>query len=132
MKKPYNQVLGEFFGCKFDIPGETAQPLYVAEQVSHHPPVSAFFFAAPEKKILISGDIRPKAKFLGNSAATIMQGSTKIYFNDRDEEYITTMPNYYARGILFGSMYMETADAATYCRAGFQDQSLFFCCPPSF
>jgi hypothetical protein len=33
--------------------------------------------------------------------------------NRPDEEYIITYPNIYARGILFGSMYMEMGDTAT-------------------
>jgi len=42
-----------------------------------------------------------------------MQGENHIYLGKHDEEYHLTMPNIYARGILFGTMYMETADAAT-------------------
>ena len=57
----------------------------------------------------------PKSKFLGNSAATMMQGTNIITFprNHPGEEYIVTMPNVYARGILFGSMYMELGDTVT-------------------
>ena len=54
----------------------------------------------------ICGELRPKSKFLGNSAATLMEGSSHVTFLDRpeDEEYLITMPNMYARGILFGKV----------------------------
>jgi hypothetical protein len=42
-----------------------------------------------------------------------MQGENIIKFlNLPDEEYIITMPNIYARGILFGKMYTEIGDHA--------------------
>jgi hypothetical protein len=69
----------------------------VAEQVSHHPPVSAFAFFSPENNLVIAGELRPKSKFLGNSAATIMEGTNKIALLDRPEdgEYVISMPNMY-------------------------------------
>ena len=42
VKKPYNPILGEVFQCQYDW-GDAGKTLYVAEQVSHHPPVSAFY-----------------------------------------------------------------------------------------
>ncbi|KAJ3414142.1 hypothetical protein HDV05_007004 [Chytridiales sp. JEL 0842] len=113
VKKPYNPVLGEFFRCQWTLP-DGAKAIYVSEQVSHHPPASAYMYACPEHDIILEGDIRPKSKFLGNSAATIMQGSTRINFmNLPGETYIITFPNMYARGILFGSMFIELGDSCT-------------------
>jgi hypothetical protein len=112
VKKPYNPVLGEMFRCKWKLPNGT-ESFYVCEQVSHHPAASAYMYCNPESQILINGDIRPKSRFLGNSAATLMEGSTRVVFLNRpDEVYHITLPNMYARGILFGTMYMELADAA--------------------
>ncbi|TPX58511.1 hypothetical protein PhCBS80983_g03089 [Powellomyces hirtus] len=114
VKKPYNPVLGEIFRCrwKFD---DGSESFYVCEQVSHHPPISVYFYANPQNDIWISGDLKPKSKFLGNSAATIMVGTSKITFPRTwpGEEYTVTLPNVYARGILFGSMYLELGDAVT-------------------
>lgn len=43
-----------------------------------------------------------------------MQGSSSIFFTDRPgEEYIITNPNFYARGILFGTLLSELGDSAT-------------------
>ncbi|GAB5587189.1 Oxysterol-binding protein OBPa [Umbelopsis nana] len=113
VKKPYNPVLGEFYRCKYKYPDGT-EGYYVAEQVSHHPPISAYYYASPENGIVIAGDIRPKSRFLGNSAATLMQGSSHIIFTKRhNERYDIIMPNMYARGILFGTMTLELGDTSS-------------------
>ncbi|KAG0306479.1 hypothetical protein BGZ98_002297 [Dissophora globulifera] len=113
VKKPYNPILGEQFRAQWQFQDGT-EAFYVAEQVSHHPPISAFFYASPENNISIVGDLLPKSKFLGNSAATLMQGEIKVSFTNRPgEDYIITMPNIYARGILFGTMLLELGDVAS-------------------
>lgn len=92
--KSYNPILGEFFRCRYEYPDGT-RGYYIAEQVSHHPPISAFYYASPGNQIEIWGELRPKSKFLGNSAATIMEGTSKLRFGDRHEDgiYRITMPN---------------------------------------
>ncbi|KAG0082915.1 hypothetical protein BGZ93_002135, partial [Podila epicladia] len=113
VKKPYNPILGEHFRSQWKFSDGT-EAFYVAEQVSHHPPISAYYYASPENNISILGDLLPKSKFLGNSAATLMQGEIKVSFTNRPgEDYIITMPNVYARGILFGTMLMELGDVAS-------------------
>ncbi|KAF9307180.1 hypothetical protein BGZ74_009886 [Mortierella antarctica] len=113
VKKPYNPILGEHFRSQWKFTDGT-EAFYVAEQVSHHPPISAYYYASPENNISILGDLLPKSKFLGNSAATLMQGEIKVSFTNRPgEDYIITMPNVYARGILFGTMLMELGDVAS-------------------
>lgn len=113
MKKPYNPILGEVFRARWTF-NDGTEAFYVAEQVSHHPPISAYYYANPGNKITIVGDLKPKSKFLGNSAATLMQGEIKVSFTNRPgEDYFITMPNVYARGILFGTMLMELGDVAT-------------------
>ncbi|KAI9337431.1 hypothetical protein BD770DRAFT_331746 [Pilaira anomala] len=110
VKKPYNPILGEFFRCEYKLKnGEKA--MYIAEQVSHHPPVTAYFYSLPELGIFVTGEAHPKAKFLGNSAATMMKGYTRIIFSELgNETYEISNPNVYARGILFGKMVMEMGD----------------------
>ncbi|KAF8940320.1 hypothetical protein BGZ58_006967 [Dissophora ornata] len=113
VKKPYNPILGEQFRAQWKFADGT-EAFYVAEQVSHHPPISAFYYASPENNLSIVGDLLPKSKFLGNSAATLMQGEIKVSFTNRPgEDYIITMPNIYARGILFGTMLLELGDVAS-------------------
>ncbi|KAJ3026960.1 UNVERIFIED_CONTAM: hypothetical protein HDU68_004748 [Siphonaria sp. JEL0065] len=117
VKKPYNPVLGEFFRCTWKLP-DSSTSYYICEQVSHHPPISTYAYINPHHQFHISGDLRPKSRFLGNSAATLMHGSTRIKLKPKGgdnefEEYTISFPNMYARGILFGTMYTELGDSAT-------------------
>lgn len=116
VKKPLNPILGEFFTCYWDLPDGT-QAFYVAEQTSHHPPKSSYFYAIPEHGIRIDGLVAPKSRFLGNSTAAMMEGLTKLTFLDiidektgKPEVYTLSQPNMYARGILFGGLKFELGD----------------------
>jgi hypothetical protein len=114
VKKPLNPILGETFTCYWEFP-DHKKGYYIAEQTSHHPPKSSYFYMAPEHKIRIDGCLKPRSKFLGNSAASIMEGIAILRFLNRGhspkgERYILTQPNMYARGILFGKMKYELGD----------------------
>lgn len=76
-------------------------------QVSHHPPVSAFHFVNRKSDWSFEAVLRPKSKFLGNSAASIAEGQGKLTLHDCGEEYHITFPSYYVRGLLLGTMRME-------------------------
>lgn len=109
----YNPVLGEFFQCSYKYSNGT-EGYYIAEQVSHHPPISAYYYISPENDLIIYGELKPKSKFLGNSAATLIGGENRVALLDRpdDGEYEVSMPNMYARGIMFGRMVLELGDHA--------------------
>ncbi|KAG1122331.1 hypothetical protein G6F42_011582 [Rhizopus arrhizus] len=113
VKKPYNPILGEFFRCEYNLK-DGSKAMYISEQVSHHPPISAYYYSLPELGIFVTGEAHPKAKFLGNSAATVMKGYTRIVFSElNNETFEISNPNVYARGILFGKMIMEMGDQST-------------------
>lgn len=114
VKKPLNPILGETYTCYWDYPDHT-RGYYVSEQTSHHPPKSSYFFMIPEHGIRIDGTLVPRSKFLGNSAASMMEGYAVMSFLNRGtrpggEQYIVTQPNMYVRGILFGRMKFELGD----------------------
>ncbi|EFX03307.1 oxysterol-binding protein [Grosmannia clavigera kw1407] len=114
VKKPLNPILGEVFTCYWTFPDNT-QGYYVSEQTSHHPPKSSYFYMAPEHHIRVDGTLKPRSRFLGNSAASIMEGTAVLSLlnrkkNGKPERYILTQPNMYARGILFGKMKYELGD----------------------
>ncbi|ETN37551.1 uncharacterized protein HMPREF1541_07173 [Cyphellophora europaea CBS 101466] len=110
VKKPLNPILGETFTCWWEYKDGT-KGYYISEQTSHHPPKSSYFFMAPEHHIRVDGTLRPRSKFLGNSAASLMEGISYLTFlNRQNERYIITQPNMYARGILFGKMKYELGD----------------------
>lgn len=84
MKKPLNPILGETFTCSWEYPDST-RGYYIAEQTSHHPPKSSYFFMAPEHNIRIDGTVKPRSRFLGNSAASIMEGAAVLRLLNRGE-----------------------------------------------
>ncbi|KAK3382311.1 hypothetical protein B0T24DRAFT_7179 [Lasiosphaeria ovina] len=115
VKKPLNPILGEIFTCYWDFPDKT-RAYYVSEQTSHHPPKSSYFYMVPDHHIRVDGTLKPRSKFLGNSAASLMEGTAILTLLNRGknpvkgERYILTQPNMYARGILFGKMKYELGD----------------------
>lgn len=83
-KKPYNPILGETFRCHWELdkdksdgdPKPSDGPLpwcndqdltFIAEQVSHHPPISAFYAEHVKKRISVNAHIYTKSSFLGMS-----------------------------------------------------------------
>ncbi|PQE27229.1 putative oxysterol-binding OSBP protein [Rutstroemia sp. NJR-2017a WRK4] len=82
VKKPLNPVLGEIYTCYWQFPDNT-KGYYISEQTSHHPPKSSYFYMAPEHKIRIDGTLKPRSKFLGNSAASMMEGIAILRFLNR-------------------------------------------------
>lgn len=116
VKKPLNPILGEYFTCYWDL-SDGSQAYYIAEQTSHHPPKSSYFYIIPEHNIRIDGLVAPKSRFLGNSTAAMMEGLTKLTFMDiidkktgKPEVFTLSQPNMYARGILFGGLKFELGD----------------------
>ncbi|XP_078024887.1 oxysterol-binding protein-related protein 9 isoform X6 [Epinephelus lanceolatus] len=119
-KKPYNPILGEVFYCHWDLPSESEEPslhtetvsegpvpwsstnsvCFVAEQVSHHPPISAFYAECLNRKIQFNAHIWTKSKFLGMSIGVHNIGQGCVSCLEHDEHYILTFPNGYGRSIL--------------------------------
>ncbi|CAG9539027.1 unnamed protein product [Cercopithifilaria johnstoni] len=106
LKKPYNPILGETFRCKWEHP-DNSTSYYVAEQVSHHPPVSALFLTNRKAGFNISGTILAKSKYYGNSLSAVMIGDIRITLLRRGETYIATLPYANCKGIMIGTLSME-------------------------
>lgn len=74
--------------------------LFVAEQVSHHPPVSAFYAENPDKQISCCAHIYTKSKYLGLSVGVHNIGKGVINLLSHNETYVCTFPSAYGRSIL--------------------------------
>ncbi|XP_042528510.1 oxysterol-binding protein-related protein 5 [Dipodomys spectabilis] len=107
IKKPYNPILGETFRCCWRHPETNSHTFYIAEQVSHHPPVSAFHVSNRKDGFCISGSITAKSRFYGNSLSALLDGKATLTLLQRGEEYTLTMPYAHCRGILYGTMSLE-------------------------
>lgn len=126
-KKPYNPIIGETFHCSWDVPKDKVKPFrtngasavskdpakefaqdqstcyklrFVAEQVSHHPPVSCFYCECKEKKMCVNAHVWTKSKFMGMSIGVSMVGEGVLHLLEHEEEYVFTLPSAYARSIL--------------------------------
>ena len=100
-KKPYNPIIGEHFHCSWKFPAaarsrsrspesskgsecegsaddaddeKNTRLYYCAEQVSHHPPVSAFYFESVDQQMYMEASLWTKSKFLGMSIGVVMIG----------------------------------------------------------
>lgn len=109
VKNPLNPVIGEIFRCKWDNPD--SESVYIAEQISHHPPHSAFVYYNIKKGIAINTNLEPTyVKFFGNSAETHMNGLMRLYLLGKNfdyEVYEITFPSILLKGILFGTLVYE-------------------------
>ena len=106
LKKPYNPILGETFRCYWQHPNGS-KTFYLAEQVSHHPPISSFYATNRQDGFTIAGTILAKSKFYGNSTSAILSGVATLSLIGRGEDYVMTMPYAHCKGILMGTMTME-------------------------
>ncbi|XP_072124311.1 oxysterol-binding protein-related protein 8 isoform X3 [Mobula birostris] len=107
LKKPYNPIIGETFRCMWIHPKGNSRTFYIAEQVSHHPPVSAFYVSNRKDGFCICGSILAKSKFYGNSLSAILDGEARLSFLSRGEDYIMNMPYAHCKGIVYGPMTLE-------------------------
>ncbi|XP_053260489.1 oxysterol-binding protein-related protein 11 isoform X3 [Podarcis raffonei] len=128
-KKPYNPIIGETFHCSWRsrVPSDTSSNSsshslseqgtvseesqeqaesdyhtvrFVAEQVSHHPPVSGFYAECVERNMCVNAHVWTKSKFLGMSIGVTMVGEGILSLLDHGEEYTFSLPCAYARSIL--------------------------------
>nr|XP_061789683.1 oxysterol-binding protein-related protein 11 [Nerophis lumbriciformis] len=76
------------------------QVRFVAEQVSHHPPVSGFYYECKEKRMCVNTHVWTKSKFMGMSVGVSMVGEGVLHLSEHDEDYVFTLPCAYARSIL--------------------------------
>ncbi|TVY51897.1 Oxysterol-binding protein-like protein, partial [Lachnellula suecica] len=106
-KKPLNPFLGELFlGSWVDGAGETK---LVSEQVSHHPPVTAYNISNAQHGVTLQGYNAQKASFA--RTIYVKQIGHAVYsipaFN---ETYLITLPNLHIEGLIFGSPFVELND----------------------
>ena len=77
----------------------------LCEQVSHHPPVSAFHADAPSFNFY--GSIYPKIKFWGKSVEIQPRGVVTIKLPKWNETYSWTNPNCTIHNVICGKLWME-------------------------
>lgn len=97
--KPFNPLLGETF--------ELVTPDFkiIAEQVSHHPPVTAICADSEKWRYDFESDVR--IIFNGTFIKAVPIGVQVVRLKTRNEVYNIYRPNAYVNNVLFGQMYTE-------------------------
>ncbi|KAL0936068.1 oxysterol-binding protein [Colletotrichum truncatum] len=104
IKKPLNAFLGELFLASWT-EGKASTNL-VAEQVSHHPPITAMHIGSKEHGIRADGYARVEMTF--SSSVNIRQiGHAVIHIDKYDEDYLVPLPDVKVRGFLNACLYPE-------------------------
>ncbi|KAI1264882.1 hypothetical protein F5Y18DRAFT_70176 [Xylariaceae sp. FL1019] len=95
--KPLNPFLGELFLGKWVDEAGTTE--LISEQVSHHPPATAYRVWNNEHGVQLEGHIAPKSYF--SSTVTIeRRGYSLLHIDAYDETHWITMPKAHVEGIM--------------------------------
>lgn len=109
-KKPLNPFLGELFlGTWSDEAGRTT---LISEQVSHHPPATAYCIRNDKTGVQLEGYNAQKATFkstiivkqIGHAVLTVPISSGD---NAQTESYLITLPSLHIEGLIFGTPFVE-------------------------
>ncbi|XP_034558110.1 oxysterol-binding protein-related protein 1-like isoform X2 [Notolabrus celidotus] len=101
--KPFNPLLGETYELIRDDLGFR----WVSEQVSHHPPVSAFQAEGLKEDFVFHGSIYPKLKFWGKSIEAEPKGVITLELPKYNEAYTWTNPTCCVHNIIVGQLWIE-------------------------
>ena len=113
LARPLNPVLGELFYGNWPDKGGRGRTTLLVEQVSHHPPITAYVIQNASKGLTLTGHSAQKTSFssgaiivkqIGHSILTIDLGEGK------KEEVLITLPKLRIDGLWYGSPYIELWD----------------------
>jgi len=97
--KPFNPLLGETYEYVHK------NLMYVAEQVSHHPPISAFHCTS--EKFDIWSTVHATTKFTGKSMVATSDGTLHIKLKSTGEHFTANRPSTLVNNIIIGSLYVD-------------------------
>lgn len=100
-KKPFNPILGETYELKMD-DGST----YLAEQVSHHPPIGAGHVETKNFTYDITSAVT--TKFMGNWVDVFPVGRTRIKLHKSGEVFNIVPPNSRVNNLIIGRIWIDT------------------------
>ncbi|CAN3371724.1 hypothetical protein DIURU_002937 [Diutina rugosa] len=104
-KKPLNPFLGEVFvGHWQDDVGETT---LLSEQVSHHPPMTAYAINNDATDTHLQGYNQIKATFSATSINVKQFGHALLRYGSLNEDYLITLPPLHIEGLLVASPFVE-------------------------
>jgi len=115
-KKPYNPVVGETHKCHIEDNNSGFGPThFIAEQVTHHPPVSAVYIKNNATGVIVQGNISFAVKFWFNSVTINSTGYLEARMTKHDEVYQFTkgVPDLQLKNVVFGTRRMKWQNSIT-------------------
>uniref|UniRef100_A0A1I8HVB7 Oxysterol-binding protein n=1 Tax=Macrostomum lignano TaxID=282301 RepID=A0A1I8HVB7_9PLAT len=104
LSKPFNPLQGETY--ELDRTRDLGFRA-VCEQVSHHPPTSAYHAEAADGSWLFHGSVSPKLSFWGKTVDVAPKGVVTVELPKRDEVYTYQNVPCKVHNILFGKLWVE-------------------------
>ncbi|GAB1287310.1 Oxysterol-binding protein-related protein 2 [Apodemus speciosus] len=101
--KPFNPLLGE----TYELIREDLGFRFISEQVSHHPPISAFYSEGLNQDFMFHGSIYPKLKFWGKSVEAEPRGTITLELLKHNEAYTWTNPTCCVHNVILGQLWIE-------------------------
>jgi hypothetical protein len=101
LNKPFNPLLGETYEYEMEELGIRV----LLEQVSHHPPVSAWH--AESNHFTLHGTICPKLKFWGKSIEVKPEGTITLKLKSNNDVFTWKSVNCCVHNIIVGKLWFE-------------------------
>ncbi|ODV95923.1 hypothetical protein PACTADRAFT_49359 [Pachysolen tannophilus NRRL Y-2460] len=109
-KKPLNPFLGELFVGKWiddSKDGKIGETVLLSEQVSHHPPITAYAIYNDKNNIELQGYNGIKASISATTINVKQYGHALLEYKNLDETYAITLPPLHIEGLIVASPFVE-------------------------
>ncbi|RAH45034.1 OSBP family protein [Aspergillus aculeatinus CBS 121060] len=114
-KKPLNPFLGELFLGKWDSDAEVGETSLISEQVSHHPPATAYAIRNEKHGVELQGYNAQKASFsstiqikqIGHALLTLTPPGADKNDASQQEKYLITLPALHIESLIYGTPFVE-------------------------
>lgn len=107
-KKPLNPFLGEVFVGKWEhkLDQNFGETVLLSEQVSHHPPITAYTIFNDKNDVKLQGYNQVKASFTKTLMLSVKQFGHAL-LKIKNDSYLITVPPLHIEGILAASPFVE-------------------------
>lgn len=109
-KKPLNPFLGEVFVGKWEDNSKeqnVGDTVLLSEQVSHHPPVTAYSIFNDKNRVQLQGYNGIRASISTTSINVKQYGHALLEYGEIGETYLCTLPPLHIEGLIVASPFVE-------------------------
>ncbi|KAL6941742.1 hypothetical protein ACO0RG_002880 [Hanseniaspora osmophila] len=127
-KKPLNPFLGELFVGKWEheqngsVTADLGDTVCLSEQVSHHPPITAYSIFNEKTNVSLEGYNQIKSTFSSASLSVKQYGhallrcKNKEQQEQKDDTFLITLPSLHIEGLLLAAPFVEL-DSKSYIQS---------------